>query len=63
MHKAGDVIEKWGKYLIVHEEQHMKDQIKEFKPEIISGIPVRFPLCKRCGAGYPLYKMRGERFR
>jgi len=61
MPKAGDVIKRWGRYLVVHDQQHMKDRIKEFKPETYHGIPVCFPSCKRCGAGYPLYKMKGAR--
>jgi hypothetical protein len=62
MAKAGDVIERWGKYLMVHDQQHVKDRTKEFKPDVFHGISGRFPSCERCGAGYPLYKLKGEIF-
>jgi len=54
MAKAGDVIERWGKHLVVYDQQHVKNRIKEFKPDNLHGVPFRFPSCKRCGAGYPL---------
>jgi hypothetical protein len=62
MAKADDVIKRWGKYLAVHDQQHVKDGIKVFKPDTLHGVPFRFPSCKRCGVGYPLYKLKGEIF-
>lgn len=62
MAKAGDVIERWGKYLVVHDRQNVKDLIKEFKPDTLHGVAFRFPSSERCGAGYPLYKLKREIF-
>ena len=55
--KAGDVIKQWGRYRIQHYQQHKKDSLKNFKPETIHTLPVCFPRCENCPAGYPLYTM------
>jgi hypothetical protein len=62
MAKAGNVIKRWGKYLVVHDQQHVKDRIKVFKPDTLHGEPFRFPSCKRCGVGYPLLQIEGRNF-
>ncbi len=58
-HKAGDVIEGWGKYRIRHYQQHVKDSFKNFKPvESFMSLPVRFPSCSKCPPGYPVYTLK-----
>jgi hypothetical protein len=57
-YKAGDVIEQWGKYKIRHYQQHVKDGLKNFKPESVMSLPVRFPRCDKCPAGFPVYMLK-----
>ena len=57
-YRAGDVIERWGKYRIRHYQQHVKDSYKNFKPENVMSKPVSFPRCSKCPPGYPLYTLK-----
>jgi len=57
-YRAGDVIKRSGKYRICHYRQHVKDGLKNFKPESVMSLPVCFPSCDKCPAGFPVYTLK-----
>jgi hypothetical protein len=44
--KAGDAIERPGRYLVQHDQRHVKDRIKVFKPDL-SRYSCEFPFMQQ----------------
>jgi hypothetical protein len=59
MHKAGEIIERTGKYKVLHYQKHIQDKEKRFESAVDARLhlPLRFRSCDYCSEGYPLYKL------